>query len=135
VPRISVHLGVTIPGEREYTSLRPDVTFSDIDTEGDVETQLSDCLAVYERVEQVAEKVLAQGLANTSGLSIEGLGLGAAFAAYKEKMKAWQENVVGELRRQKSIIDQNVLTGALGASEDQINTSAPDPVKVKKAKK
>ena len=106
MPKVSVHLGLTFPGSGEFTSNRCDVSFDDIDTEGDVAAQLAACNEALTKVSEGVEIALATEAANVSGLSVGGLGLARSFAEFREKLAKWQENVVGEVRRQKEALEK-----------------------------
>ena len=91
MPKVSVKLGLTFPGAKEYTSFRADVAFSDIDTDGDLEAQKKACLEVADDLAIAAEAALAQEASNVSGLTMEGAGIGAEFATFRTKFgKAWK---------------------------------------------
>jgi hypothetical protein len=96
-------MGITLPGKKDYSSYRADVTISDIDTEQDVEKQIQDALEALTKVDTAVEEATAQATANASGLSIEGVGLAAEFATFKEKYKARENQLVETL---KKIIDK-----------------------------
>lgn len=90
MPKVSVHLGLTFPGAKEFTSFRADVTFAEIDTEGDLEAQKAACLALVDDLAVTAEAALAQEASNVSGLNMEGAGIGAEFAKFRDRLKpAW----------------------------------------------
>jgi len=94
MPKVSVKLGLTFPGAKDYTSFRADVAFTDIDTDGDLEAQKKACLEVADDLAIAAEAALAQEASNVSGLAIEGAGIGAEFADFRARFKkAWQKLV------------------------------------------
>ena len=59
MPKISVKLGLTLPGPEQYSSFRADFGISDVDTDGDVEAQLEMALEVGSKVAIQAEAGLA----------------------------------------------------------------------------
>jgi hypothetical protein len=83
--KVTLHEGLTFSGEKEYSSFRVDVTIADIDTEGNVGEQLKQAVEALEETAIEAEGALATQAANVSGLAIEGAGVGAAFANFREK--------------------------------------------------
>lgn len=94
MPKISIKLGVTIPGQKEYSSLRAETEFSEIDTDGDIKAQVEECLAAIEQATQSAEEVLAQQISNLSGLNIEGVGIATKFENTMSRLrKSWDELV------------------------------------------
>ncbi len=94
MPKVSVKLGLTFPGAKEYTSFRADVAFTDIDTDGDLEAQKKACLEVADDLAIAAESALAQEASNVSGLAMEGVGIGAEFATFRTKFRgAWEKLV------------------------------------------
>ncbi|KKL97934.1 hypothetical protein LCGC14_1829490 [marine sediment metagenome] len=95
MPKVSIKLGLTFPGAKDYTSFRVDVAFSDIDTDGDLEAQKKACLEVADDLAIAAEAALAQEASNLSGLAIEGAGIGAEFAEFRIRFKgAWEKLLV-----------------------------------------
>ena len=94
MPKISIKLGITIPGQKDYSSLRAETEFSEIDTEGDIKAQVEECLSAIEQTTQPAEEVLAQQISNLSGLSIEGVGIATKFENTMSRLrKSWDELV------------------------------------------
>lgn len=90
--KVSVKLGLTLPGPQEYSSFRADFAITDIDTEGDVEAQLKEALQAGEDAAITAEAGLASTASNVSGLTLEGVGVGEQFTKFREKFQpAWKE--------------------------------------------
>ncbi len=111
---VSVHLGITYPGSKQFSSFRADVTISDIDVKmdlsdekrsKDIEEQLKEALAASVKIGETAEEAVAQQAANASGLAVEGVGLASEFYGFKEALKKWQENVVDQVKKLKDQIE------------------------------
>ena len=132
MPKVSVKYGLTLK-VADYNMLRVDVAFDDIDVNGDVQAQIAQCASVYGATSPAAEQAVADAAANASGLSIEGVGFGTALAEYKAKMKAWMENIVGEIKRQKGIIDNAAAMGIIPTIDGRTADQPPEKP-VKKAK-
>ena len=96
---VSVHLGITYPGSKQFSSFRADVTISDIDVQGDIKEQLKEALEASIEIGKTAEDAVAQQAANASGLAVEGVGLATDFYEFKDALKKWQENVVGQVTK------------------------------------
>lgn len=111
--KITIHEGLTFPGEKEYSSFRADVTIEGIDDEGDVEEQCKRAVEAVDEMAPYVEASLAQQAANVSGLDIEGAGIAATFAKFRGKFEPmWKE-----------------LLGRIGAVESKVG------IKAKKTKK
>ncbi len=94
MPKISVKLGITMPGPEEFSSLRADFSIADIDPDEDVEEQLKKALEVGDDITASAEAGLAQQISNLSGMTVNGVGVGQAFADFREKFgPAWKTMV------------------------------------------
>ena len=90
MPKTSVHLGLTLElPNQKFGSIRADVTYSDIDTEGDLEAQVAACRAVALAGAEDAEGALAQLITDASGFDFEGLGVTKQFNEFKAKIGAW----------------------------------------------
>lgn len=90
--KVSVKLGLTLPGPQEYSSFRADFAIGEIDTEGDVEAQIKEALQAGEDAAIAAEAGLASTASNVSGLTLEGVGVGEQFNKFREKFSpAWKE--------------------------------------------
>lgn len=96
---VSVHLGITYPGSKQFSSFRADVTISDIDVKGNIKEQLKEALEASVEIGKVAEEAVAQQAANASGLAVEGVGLATDFFEFKDSLKKWQNNVVGQVEK------------------------------------
>lgn len=104
--KITVHQGLTVPiPGRDFSSLRYDVTLTDIDLEEDIDKQIEEGLAAVEKVAEAGEKALVEGAANISGLNFEGLGIATQFSKFENKFNVWKENITGEIKRQKEVVD------------------------------
>ena len=91
--RVTIHHGITLPGPSEYSSVRTDVTFTDIDPEGDVVEQIESCIAALTPMDERAQEVLGDQATNLTGLNFEGIGLGLKFETFAKKMRAWAKGV------------------------------------------
>jgi hypothetical protein len=88
MPGVTIHIGLSFPGRKEFTNYRADVTFTDIDVDGDIEEQCEACVKAADTVTVFAEGALAQEAANASGFEIDGVGV--EFAEFREKFaKSW----------------------------------------------
>ncbi len=96
--KVSVHLGITYPGTKDFSSFRSDVTISDIEVNEDIPTQVKEALDAIVDIGEAAEEALAQQAANASGLAVEGVGLATEFYLFKEKDKAWKKKVAARLK-------------------------------------
>jgi len=109
MPKVSIKAGVTVPGLQEYSSVRADVDFSDIDPAGDVAAQFELCLKVLESAEGYLDRGLAQQVANTSGLSIEGMGVATALKELKDKLSPWAKGVTADIKALKGAAGIDVV--------------------------
>ena len=98
MPEVSVHLGITYPGTKDFSSFRSDVTISNIDVKEDIDKQVAESLDAIIQIGEKAEEALAQQAANASGLVVEGVGLATEFYLFKEKDKAWKTKVADKLK-------------------------------------
>lgn len=98
MPDVSVHLGITYPGTKDFSSFRSDVTISNIDVKEDIDVQIKEALDAIIQIGEAAEEALAQQAANASGLAVEGVGLATEFYLFKEKDKAWKKKVADKLK-------------------------------------
>ena len=119
--KVSLHLGVTFaadPADRGSPWFRADVHFDEIDVDGDVDAQVDRMVsALGEKIAAKGEEALAQEASNISGLAVEGFGIAGMFEEYKSRTKTWQDNVVGEVRRQKRIL-KKIAPDEDGAEEE-----------------
>jgi len=104
-PLVSVHVGITIPGPQEYSSIRTDCEFRNINVLHDIEPQLERCLEVAKQVYVAVEKQLAEQAANASTLAVEGLGLASRFDEFERFTKTRFEQIVNEVRRQRDLVE------------------------------
>ncbi len=98
-PLVSVHVGVTIPGPQEYSSVRVDTTFGNISVLHDIEPQLERCVEVAKQVYAAAEQQLAEQAANASTLGIEGMGLTGRFEDFEKFTRTRFEQIIAEVKR------------------------------------
>lgn len=127
MPKVSVKLGLTLPGPEQYSSFRADFGISEIDTEGDVEQQLKDALAAGDRAAVVAEAGLAQQASNVSGITLEGVGVGQAFGEFRKKFQPLWKALVERV----SALEEPNVKRAIEADEDEEEEAAeqkPKPV-------
>ena len=101
MPEVTIHLGLTLPGPEQYSSVRADIEFGKIDTDGDVEAQIEQCTKITQQVAEAAESSLAQNFANTSNLNVEGVGLAGEFETFRDKMRKWAKEVTKDLKKLK----------------------------------
>ena len=99
MPVVTVKLGISYPGTKQFSNFRADVTIGDIDVKGDIDEQLKEALAASIKIGETAEEAVAQQAANASGLAVEGVGLASEFYGFKETLKKWQENIVGQIQK------------------------------------
>ena len=133
-----MHLGVTFavdPADRGSPWFRADVHLDEIDVEGDVEAQLARSLKALEQVSEKGEGALAQEASNISGLNVEGFGIARAFGEYKDKLKTWQNSVVGEIRRQGELVDKVAAAAGVEADPEEDEVPTEKPTKEKKSRK
>jgi len=102
MPEVSVHLGITYPGTKDFSSFRSDVTISNIDVKESIPEQVKESLEAIAEIGEAAEEALAQQAANASGLAVEGVGLATEFYMFREKDKAWKKKVGDKI---KEVID------------------------------
>lgn len=92
-PLVDISMGITIPGPQDYSSIRCDVRFSNINVAHDIEPQIERCTEVARQVAEGVATQLGEQIANSSGLNIEGLGLNKAFNDFKERMTSWAKEI------------------------------------------
>ncbi len=95
--KVSVHMGITYPGAKEYSSFRSDITIGEVDTEGNVDEQIKEALETIAKIGDTAEETLAQQAANASGLAVEGVGLATEFYLFREKDKKWKQKLADKM--------------------------------------
>jgi len=134
--KISVMTGLTlpIPGQ-QYGMVKLEVRYTDIDTEGDVETQLKKCDEVALQTAERSEKTLAQTVADTTGLAVEGTGLAKEFVAFKEQAQTAIMKCAREIKRQKDVIENLTGQKAGKASKAEKPPKVDKPPKAEKAPK
>lgn len=132
MPKISVKLGITLPGPQQYSSFRADFGISDLDTDGDVEAQLEAALEAGEKASVQAEAGLAQQAANVSGITLEGVGVGQAFADFREKFQpAWKKLV----EKVKELEERNTTKPGQDREPEPEEEDKPKAVVVHRPKK
>lgn len=106
MPLVDIELGITIPyPDNNYANVRPTIRFSGIDPDGDIEAQLKACAEVYTKAVPIAEERLLQEAANLTAMNFEGIGVATAFANFEEYVKQQFNVIMGEMKRQKAIVD------------------------------
>ena len=97
---LSYEAGITlkIPGQ-DYGMAKPVVRFT-IDTDGDVDAQIAQHKAALEKLAPAVDEATAQGLANITGMAVEGYGLEDKVSKLSEML----DFVVAELKRQKKVL-------------------------------
>lgn len=103
MPKISIKAGITLPGQKDYSSLRAEVEFAEIETDGDIKTQIEECVVAIEQTTPAAEETLAQQLSNLSGLDIEGVGIATKFEEFKGKVRNWAQEMIDEMKELKAL--------------------------------
>lgn len=91
---VDVHLGITTPGPQEFSSVRADFTIHgvpiDLDDE-ELEDTLAKATKTGDAVAVHVEAGVAQEISNSTGLTVEGAGVGQEFKEFKEKFSpAWK---------------------------------------------
>lgn len=124
MPKVTLHLGLTMPGPEQYSSIRADVDFGEIDTDGDVEAQIKRCAEVLEEVAVQAETSLAQQVSNSSGLSVSGVGLGAELKDFRTKLREWAGKVDTRLEALEGSKNGTSDTGSKPSAKTSKRTKA-----------
>ena len=110
MPKGSGDLGLNLPiPGRDFSMVKPSVSFTDIDTDGDVAAQIAACDEALVAVVDAAEKRLEQTTADLTGLDFEGLGFGAWKTGF---FKTWSTSIVNEMKRLGGLIDGTPAEGA-----------------------
>jgi hypothetical protein len=97
MPKVSLHMGITYPGAKDYSSFRSDITITDVDTEESIDEQIKKSLDAIAQIGDAAEETLAQQAANASGLAVEGVGLATEFYLFREKDKKWKQKLADKI--------------------------------------
>ncbi len=100
--KVTLHHGITLPGPSEYSSVRTDVTISDIDPEGDVVEQIDACMAALTPMDERAQEALGDQATNLTGLNFEGIGLGLQFKTFATNMRKWAKGVDDDIKTLES---------------------------------
>ncbi|KKK61039.1 hypothetical protein LCGC14_3018320 [marine sediment metagenome] len=116
MPKVTLHFGITIPGQKEYSSVRADVGF-EIDADGDIDAQLKQCLTAVKATEEPLEGALVQQVANLEGVSLEGAGIATDFAAFVKRMENRVDSIIGEVKRHKDVLEALDAAGLVKASK------------------
>lgn len=96
--KVTIRAGITLPGPKEYSSIRSDVEFVDIDPDGDLKAQFESGVKAIEEAEGYVDKALAQQVSNLSGLSLEGLGVATALKELKDKLNPWAKGLTADIK-------------------------------------
>ena len=135
MPFVTLHLGITIPGSQEYSSVRVDAEYVHIDTEGDVPAQIVRCREVADELESALEEDVAKKAANASGLSIEGMGVAGDLKSFQERMEIRTTSIIGEVERHKITLEAADANGVLKvASKADVEKARKARVKAKEKK-
>ena len=97
--KISIKLGLPLPGQEQYSSFRADFGIIDIDTDDDVEEQCKKAIAALDVAAPYAEAGLAQETSNLSGITLEGVGLGEQFAAFRARFSPLWKKLTSRVDR------------------------------------
>lgn len=101
--KVSVDIGLTLklPGPDSFNMIKPSISYTDIDTDGDVAAQIEACNAAAELVIDAASIKAAQTVADLSGAAFET----QSWTRWRDgSLKKWQDSVVGEVTRQSDEI-------------------------------
>ena len=99
MPKISMHLGITLPiPGKEYSSLRQDIEFNEIDTSGDIKAQLEECINAVLLASEPMDKTLSTIMTNSSGLDFAGAGLTTQFELFKEQTTRNLRKIVNKIK-------------------------------------
>ncbi len=95
--KVTIRAGLTLPGPKEYSSIRSDVEFVDVDLDGDLKAQFESGVKAIEEAEEHVDKALAQQVSNLSGLSLEGLGVATELQKLKDKLNPWAKGLTADI--------------------------------------
>ena len=104
--KITIRAGLTLPGPKEYSSIRSDVEFVDVDLDGDLKAQFESGVKAIEEAEEHVDKALAQQVANLSGLSLEGLGVATELQKLKDKLNPWAKGLTADIVGIKAALEK-----------------------------
>ena len=104
--KITIRAGLTLPGPKEYSSIRSDVEFVDVDLDGDLKAQFEAGVKAIEQAEEHVDKALAQQVSNQSGLSLEGLGVATELAKLKDKLNPWAKGLTADIKGIKAALEK-----------------------------
>jgi len=123
MPKINLHYGITIPGAKEYSSIRVDVGM-ELDADGDIDVQIKKCLDAAAKADEPLEGALVQRAANIEGVALEGTGLTVDLEALKAQVTAFIErsekvskSIIGEVTRHKNTLDALDASGLVKAKK------------------
>ena len=116
MPKVTMHFGITVPGQKEYSSVRADVEFQ-LDADGDIKVQLKKCIDATKAIEEPLEGALVQQVANLEGVSLEGVGLATEFAEFVKSMSARVNSTIDEVRRHKDTLEALDAAGLVKAKK------------------
>ncbi|KKK82220.1 hypothetical protein LCGC14_2805560 [marine sediment metagenome] len=104
--KVTIRAGLTLPGPKEYSSIRSDVEFVDVDLDGDLKAQFEGGVKAIEEAEEYIDKSLAQQTANISGLSLEGLGVATELKKLKDKLNPWAKGLTADIKGIKVALEK-----------------------------
>lgn len=123
MPKISIRYGITIPGPKDYSSVRAEVGI-ELDADEDIDVQLKKCLDAAKKAEEPLEGALVQQVANLEGVALEGTGLATDFEALKvdvqkfvARMEKRTESIIGEVKRHKDTLEALDAAGLVKAKK------------------
>ncbi len=130
--KITIRAGLTLPGPKEYSSIRSDVEFVDVDLDGDLRAQFESGVKAIEEAEKHVDKALAQQVSNLSGLSLEGLGVATELKKLKDKLNPWAKGLISDIAGIKAALEKAGYSVEIEEKEEE---KSPKPKKRGRPKK
>ncbi len=107
-PKVTVHVNLKLPGPQQYSMIEVGAMFAGLDvnaTKEALSAQLDACAATTLTALPKVEEVVAQGIADASGMAVEGSGLRRQFASFEDFVNKRLQQIVEEVKRQREVID------------------------------
>ena len=124
--KIALQFGLTLPGQKQYSMVRPEIGIFDLDVDDpNFEETLAKALAKIEVASPLVEEALAQRAADLLGLEVGGAGLATEFAEFRERTRKWQQNVVAEVKKHKLVLDAAIAAGKITFVESDETDEEP----------
>ena len=130
--KVTIRAGLTLPGSKEYSSIRSDVEFVDIDPNGDLKAQFESGVKAAAEAEEYIDKALAQQVSNQSGLSLEGLGVATELKKLKDKLNPWAKGLIADIAGIKAALEKAGYSVEIEEKEEE---KSPKPKKRGRPKK